>query len=329
MSAPESTQDSHPSPGHWLMHVPAPLFAVVMGLTGLGLAWREAGHLFGLPPLIGEAVGWLAVALFVAISALYLIKTVRHFPEVKQEYNHPVRSNFFAAISICLVLVGGMVMPYSDLAARALWIAGAVVHAVMTLILLERWISREFQIVHSNPAWFIPVVGNILVPVLGVKLGYVEISWFFFSVGVVFWLVFFAVLIYRIIFHPQMPAKLLPTLFIFIAPPAVGYFSYVGLNGGEVDHFARVMVYFGLFITLLIAFMGKRFLKVPFAASWWAYTFPLDAMTIATLKYAHHTGIPFLNGLGLVLLGVTSIVVAAVFVRTLKELIAGNLFVPE
>jgi len=39
-----------------------------MGLTGLSAAWRLAAARYGAPELIADAVGWVAVAAFVALA---------------------------------------------------------------------------------------------------------------------------------------------------------------------------------------------------------------------------------------------------------------------
>lgn len=47
--------------------------------------------------------------------------------------------------------------------------------------MLNAWIYQpHFEIHHISPAWFIPVVGNILAPVAGVTHGALQISWFYF-----------------------------------------------------------------------------------------------------------------------------------------------------
>ena len=140
---------------------------------------------------------------------------------------------------------------------------------------------------HSNPAWFIPIVGNIVVPIVGVHHAPVELSWFFFSVGIIFWVVVKAILVNRIIFHTPLQERLIPTLFIFIAPPAVGFISYLALNNQEMNQFAMVLYFFGLAMTLLMLVSAGKFMKLSFALSWWAFTFPLAAMAIASYKMAH------------------------------------------
>ncbi|MQX38060.1 SLAC1 anion channel family protein [Roseospira navarrensis] len=315
--------------GNWLMHVPIPLFALVMGTAGLGITWRKAHHVLGVPAVVGEAILALAGACFVAITLLYAFKWLRHADEVLAEFNHPVRSSFFPAFSISLLLLAIATGPYSEALTLGLWGVGAALHLTFTLRLLGRWIVHNHQITHSNPAWFIPVVGNVLVPLAGVRLGFTEISWFFFAIGMVFWIVLFTIVFYRIVFHDQMPAKFMPTLFILIAPPAIGFLSYVSLNGGVVDGFARVLIYVGLFITLLNFSLIRQFLRVPFFVSWWAYTFPMAAISVAAMEFHHLNGYDEMAVICATLVVITTLVITTVFVRTLVALVQGKLFVPD
>jgi tellurite resistance protein len=43
--------------------------------------------------------------------------------------------------------------------------------------------QNKYEIKHFNPAWFIPIVGNILVPIAGVHHAPIEISYFFPTQG--------------------------------------------------------------------------------------------------------------------------------------------------
>lgn len=71
------------------------------------------------------------------------------------------------------------------------------------------------------------IVGSIIIPIAGVKHGFVELSWFFFSVGLIFWLILLVIVLYRMFFHAPIAEKLMPTLFILFAPPAIGLSLHV------------------------------------------------------------------------------------------------------
>jgi tellurite resistance protein len=201
---------------------------------------------------------------------------------------------------------------------------------VFTLTILSNWMHNEkFQVQHSNPAWFIPIVGNILVPIAGVPLGFVEISWFYFAVGLMMWTPLLAVLFNRFFFHPMVPAKLLPTLFILIAPPAVGCIAWVKLHGGMVDDAARLLYYFALFITLLLFFQVRHFAKLSFALPWWAYSFPMAAMTISSSVMLEKLGGSFFAVLTTTLLTMLVCLVTMLVFRTLLAMSRGEICVPE
>ncbi len=314
----------------WLAHFPITLFATVMGTTGLAIAWHKATAVLQLPHGAGIALSWAALALFALLLLGYGAKLLRHGGHVAAEFRHPVRISFFPALSISALLLSIAFLHVLPGLSLALWWGGIAAHLAFTVVIMSSWIHHtRYEIAHSTPAWFIPVVGNILVPIAGVTHGAVEISWFFFSIGLVFWIVLLTIMMNRFFFHPPVPAKLLPTLFILIAPPAVGFLSYLALDGGTVDAFARVLYYTALFTTLLLAYQLPTFGKVPFFLSWWAYSFPMAAITIATLTMGSKIASSFLLGLGAVLLTLTTILIAALLVLTVRAMAAGKVFVPE
>lgn len=298
-----------------IKYLPISVFATVMGLTGFTIAWEKAQALTGLYGVAGVTLA-LTALLFVVLLLAYGSKLLLHRDAVLNELHHPVRLSFFPTISISLVLLATATLEVHAGLSEVLWLGGSVLHLLFTLYVLGAWINHEhFQIQHMNPAWFIPVVGNILVPIAGVSHGYMEVSWFFFSIGLLFWLVLLTIVFYRIIFHAPLPGKLVPTLFILIAPPAVGFIAYVKLTGG-IDVFARLLYYAGLFITLLLFTQVQRFARLKFFLSWWAYSFPLAAITIATLVMYQQLGHRVLLALGVVLLAVLSMVIGILVLRT-------------
>ncbi len=311
-----------------LKFFPITFFATVMGMAGLTIAWEKGQHVFhaelGLTvPLVSVTTG-----LFVLLVLVYLAKAVLYTEEVVKEIKHPVKLNFFPATSIGLLLLSICYLPLNMATSQYLWIAGASLHLVFTFYVINAWMHHEhFQVHHINPAWFIPAVGNVLVPVAGVPLGYVDISWFFFSTGIMFWVILFAIIFNRILFHEPIDARLLPTLFILIAPPAVGFISYVRLTGA-VDSFAHVLYDAALFLTFLLLLQFSRFAKLKFFLSWWAYSFPLAAISIASMLMFEKSGNAAYQWIGAGLLLLLSLVVAYISVRTLLAMLRHELCLP-
>jgi tellurite resistance protein len=289
---------------------------MVMGLSGLSIALQQADRLMAGLHGIGTAIALLSTGVFVILCGLYAAKAIRFPAAVREELSHPVKMSFGASFTVSLVLLSIALYASAPAVSWWLWAVGSGLHLVFTLYVLNAWIYQtHFEIHHISPAWFIPVVGNILVPVAGVTHGAQELSWFYFSIGLLFWIVLFTLIVYRMIFHHPLPDKLLPTLFILIAPPAVGFIAYVKLSGG-IDAFAHVLYYGALFLTLLLFMQLPRFLRLPFFLSWWAYSFPLAAMTVATLVMHKHTGLMLFGGLAAILLAMLVLIIIGLIVRT-------------
>ena len=312
-----------------LQHFPLPFFAAVMGLSGLAMAFNQAHRVLDLPAAIGRALTFVALGTFIVLAAFYLAKALRHPRAVKADLTHPIRMSFAATISVSLLLLGALTLQLAPALSFGIWVVGALLHLAITLYVLTSWVYQpHFEIHHINPAWFIPVVGNILAPIAGVQHAGLEIGWFFFSIGLLFWLVLFTIIIYRMVFHHPLPDRLLPTLFILIAPPAAGFLAYLRLTE-SLDTFARVLYYGALFLTLWLVLQAPRFLRLPFYLSWWASSFPLAAMTAATLTMAQLTEAGWLHALSHLLLWLLVVVIGWLVLRTLLAVLRGQICVPE
>jgi len=310
-----------------LVNFPVSFFSSVMGLAGLTIAWQRAERLFGV-----NVSAWLlalTIGVFLVLAGFYAAKWLRHPQAVAKEFQHPVRLNFFPTLSISLLLLSVAFLPHSIALSLYLWVGGASLHLLFTLVVMSIWIHHtKFEITHINPAWFIPVVGNIIVPIAGTAHGFVEISWFFFSIGLVFWLVLLTLVFYRVIFHAPLPQRLVPTLFILIAPPAVGFISYAELTS-SLDPFARVLYYVALFLTVLLAAQVRLFARLKFALSWWAYSFPLAAMTLATLRMQRMSGVEGFVDIGQVLLAALTLIIAGLAALTVRAIFRREICVEE
>ena len=312
-----------------LEYVPIQLFAVVMGLSGLSIVFAKAYHLIDMPYWIYGTLLFIDTVLFLGIFTAYMFKWLLYPEAVKKEFYHPIKSSFMAAISISFLLVSIAYYDFAPTVSILFWYIGTPLQLAFTLIVMRYWIANDLKVVHSNPAWFIPIVGNVLVPVIGVEAAPVWISLFFFALGMFFWIVLFTILMYRIIFHHPLAKKLIPTLFILIAPPAIGFVSYFRITNGSIDMLSMSLYFIALFTLFLLLFMVRMFDTKQFFISWWAYTFPLAAMSIATLlmHMALGTTVTYIGSITLIVL--TTTVIGFVTYRTIIECRAEKICIEE
>ncbi|KPA22702.1 Tellurite resistance protein TehA [Shimia sp. SK013] len=312
-----------------LQHFPVPIFATIMGLMGWALAFHAVPDGMPLAGRLSSGVMWIGTAVFAGLATLYLVKLVR-FPEaVRSEWNHPVRLAFFPAISISLLLLSTAMWAHFPDLAKGLWLTGATGQVVLTLAVVSGWIShRSFEVGQLTPAWFIPAVGNVVAPIAGAQMGFVELSWLFFSAGVIFWVVLLTLVFNRLIFHDPIPGKLLPTLVILIAPPAVAFSAYVSLTG-QVDGVARIFLNAAYIFAALVLVQAPKFRHLPFALSWWALSFPVAALAIASFRFGGLTDSDVHTYIGYGVLVVLSVTMIGLIARTLLAAVRGEICVPE
>jgi len=306
-----------------LRYLPISVFSLILGLSGYAIATQRVfGHL-GWGEGFPTALVYATSAFYALLLILYGAKVLRYREAMLAEFRHPVMVNFFPTVTISLLLLSIAFLEISESVSLALWIAGAALNLVLTIMVLSTWVRHSrFEIDHFSPAWFIPVVGNLIVPVAGVVHAPADVSWFFFAMGLVFAIALLVIFLYRMIFHQPLHDRHLPTLFIIIAPPAVAAIAYVKLTG-SFDSFARILYFLAVFFTIFLVAHIRMFGRLHFYLSWWAYTFPLAAFTIVTFLVGKETATRFYQDAATALWAVVSILVAGLVVRTVVA-VAGH-----
>ncbi len=312
-----------------LQQFPITSFAVVLGFAGFALAVQKGSGLFSIHPLVSTVILNITLGLFFFFSLLYMLKMVFFFSEVRAEFSHPIKINFFPLVAKILLVLSIVFIERDLSVSYYMWIAGAAGQLVASLVIISTWIHHtQFRIEHMTPAWFIPIVGSLIIPIAGVKHGFTEMSWFFFSVGLIFWLMLFIIVMYRMIFHQPMMEKLVPTLFILFAPPAIAFIAYIKLTGG-FDSFARILYSFSLFLFFLVLFKIRVFFRIRFFLSWWAYSFPLAAKTLATILMYHLTGSVFYRVLAITEFSMLAITIIILVLKTARAVAKKEICVEE
>ncbi|SFJ36857.1 tellurite resistance protein [Paenibacillus sp. UNC496MF] len=320
-----TAMEKHKSIGS-IQFLPVNLFASVMGISGLSLAWREANKVFGASTAIADVTGMIAIAIFIALSIGYLAKWMNYSQKVKAEFRHPIIGNFFGTITIAILLLSSVIGVYSTRFGQVIWIVGTVSALALCFVFVTRLLNGNHEPVNKVPASLVPVVGTLDISVAGGSMPFPwahEVNLLSLAIGGVIALVYFTLIFSRLIHHAPMPAGLTPSMIIMIAPFEVGFLGYTNFEQ-RIDQFASILFYFGLFLFLVLFF--KVFKKtIPFGASWWGVSFPMAALSNAALKYALFADSWPLIALSGIILVVFSIVVVVLFVRTLKLLVNGEL----
>lgn len=316
----------HPRGATSVRNLPVSLFAAVMGLSGLALAWRVAHGSLGAPAVVGEATGAFALLVFLLVSLGYLTKLVKYPEAVRAEFHHPVAGNFFGTIVISVLLLSAVVGPYSARAAGAVWTVGVLATLALCFVAVFRLFKGQVDASHAVPPWIIPCVATLDIPVTGGQMPMAwagEINLIAGAVGAMLALVLLPVIVGRLVHREPLAPAMTPSLMVLVAPFAVGFLAYSNIAGG-VDRFAALLFYGGLFMFSVMA--PKVFRPgIPFSPGWWAISFPMAALVNAALKYAEFRDSGPLWILAAVLLGALSLVLVVLTVQTVRITANGKL----
>ena len=99
-----------------------------------------------------------------------------------------------------------------------------------------QWIAGDLHSAKAHPGYFLPTVaGGFLSARVAPHVGLHSVGMLCFGVGVACWLLLGSVILNRLLFTNLLPAALMPTLAIEVAPPAVAGNAYFALHGLRAD----------------------------------------------------------------------------------------------
>ena len=231
------------------------------------------------------------------------------------------------------------------------------------LLIREQFLNENIHLEHANFSWFIPPVSHLIIPVLGVCSMDVHwadtglapvlfiISMIALGVGSLNFLFVGAAVWHRYIYHTIPQGRLAPTIMVGIAPTAIiviflikfvqaieaSHGTLFGINlisiFSLVKITASILWGFSFWWLILVAILlFTHYVKIknhPLEFGWWAYTFPLEAFTVATGLLAQCVAIHFLQGMLLILNTLAVIVWIIVVFGTIKWLESGAFLNPK
>jgi tellurite resistance protein len=198
-----------------------------------------------------------------------------------------------------------------------LWWASFVLLLAFQIFTLYRWLCGGIELAQLNAGWLIVMVGGIVLPGPALALGLAEAARFTFGVSATVAPILMALLLYRAAFGPPLPEPLRPSWFILLVPPSLVYANGVALYQGVF--FLENLYFFALVLGVALLAYARGFARWGFAASWWAFTFPLDALAYAAARYAQDHPEPLWRGLAGATLALATFFVLAVLWRTLRS----------
>lgn len=336
--------------------------AAVMGTGALTVALAVVGEgnaAEGITTTASRVMLLVVLVMLVAVVGVNLMRWIKHRDAALEDLHHPVLGGMSATLAggllttaVALGKVGTGFLPGSLVigAVAVLTVVGGLLALVIGWEFIGELLSSEgVPMPQISGTWFVPPVVTIIVPLALVPVilefpkaagSLLALAWAMLGIGAILYLVITASLFMRMAMHPLPPAKLAPTLVIGMGPAGLIGLDLVRLAQAAVDVGAAEV---SLVQTVLIpatmswgfgawwlvsasVVLRRGYQSVPFSVSWWGFTFPFGAWTIATLVLGRLWDAPWMEWLGVV--ATLALVVLWVFVaaRTVSGIRRGTIW---
>ncbi|WP_457752021.1 tellurite-resistance/dicarboxylate transporter [Thermococcus sp.] len=300
-------------------------FASVMGTGALALVSKAYSSKLLTLKGFAEFLVYLNTLLFFIFLVPWTLRWIKYREEALKDLYHPVLGNFYGTIGVAsLVLSADWLFIFGNKKlAWAFWLLG-VPFVLLFAFLIPYIVFTGDGIDTKNitPAWFIPPVGLIVIPISGAKLmtlssGTVKelmafINYFTWGAGFFLYLALFAIVLYRFIKHEPMPCGIAPSIWINLGPIGAGTSTlYALVKASDFIKVKEPFLAFGLIfwgfgvwwltMAAILTIHYIRKLNLPYSLAWWAFIFPFGAYVGATFKVGTTFGINAITDFGFAL----------------------------
>ncbi|MEU8826478.1 TDT family transporter [Streptomyces sp. NPDC048636] len=309
----------------------------------------------------------LSVLMLAAVLVARTAHWARHRDRARAQLLDPAVAPFYGCLAMALLAVGGGTLTVgSDVIGvgaavaldAALWTAGTLLGLVVAAGIPYLMVTRHrIGASDASPVWLLPVVAPMVSAALGpplvphlpagqwreaMLLGCAALM----GASLLATLLMLPLVFARLMRHGPLPLAQTPALLLVLGPlgqstTAAGALADATRSAGYTGvpeaaaRFASVV--YGVpvmgFALLWLALAGALVVRavrrgMPFAMTWWGFTFPVGTCVTGAAALSRHTGLHAFGWLSVGLYGFLVAAWALVGVRTLAGLTRGTLLAP-
>jgi tellurite resistance protein len=284
---------------------PPAIFPPILGLFGLGIAWRRGQGAFGLPDAPVEGLLGAVTLLFLFALVAYGTKVVLRPRVLTEDFRTLPGRAGLAALTMSLMMLAAVLVPYAPRLAAWVLAGGVVLHALVAAAALRIFLAGPEEARQVTPVMHLTFVGLINAPLAAVPLGMTLLAsavlWYALAAAVVVW-----ALALRPLLSGAFPAPLRPLQAIHLAAASL-LGSAAHLLG--VQPLGNGLALFSAALFAVLVLRARWLTEAGFSGFWSAFTFPIAAFAGLLFLTAESLGSePVRTAAGLVLIAATLII---------------------
>ncbi|WP_159870147.1 MULTISPECIES: dicarboxylate transporter/tellurite-resistance protein TehA [unclassified Raoultella] len=314
--------------GQRVLNLPAGYFGMVLGIIGMGFAWRYASTIWPVSRSVGDGLVVLAATIWALLAVAFITRAIRFPWSVRQEMRHPVASSFVSLFPATTMLVSIGFVPWCRPLSLGLFIIGVALQLAYSAWQSAGLWRGNHPSDATTPGLYLPTVANNFISAMACgALGFNDAGLVFLGAGIFSWLSLEPVILQRLRSDGELPAALRTSLGIQLAPALVACSAWLSVNGGEADTFAKLLFGYGLLQLLFMLRLMPWYLQQPFNASFWSFSFGISALATTGLHLGHSQPNGFFHFLAIPLFVFTNLIIGLLLIRTFLLLVRGKLLI--
>jgi tellurite resistance protein len=258
--------------------IPLNTFAITFGLAGLSEVWTLATDALALTSVVEDVLWSVTAVAWVWLIAAHAIRGARSGAGLVGQLRDRVQGPTAALVPIVGMLLATRIFLLAPGVGRAVFLAFLVGAALFAAWLISTWMADGLAEESIHGGYFLPTVaGGLIASTAAAELGMDALALGAFAVGAFFWVVMAAIILARLMRQPALPAPLIPTMAIFVAPPAVAGTAWFLLfpTVGPIEYGLAAITVMMLLVQLALV---PRYRMLPFTLGFWSFTFPFAAV---------------------------------------------------
>ena len=311
-----------------VLNLPAGYFGMVLGIIGMGFAWRYASTIWPVSRSVGDGLVVLAATIWALLAVAFITRAIRFPWSVRREMCHPVASSFVSLVPATTMLVSIGCVPWCRPLSLGLFIIGVALQLAYSAWQSAGLWRGSHPRDATTPGLYLPTVANNFISAMACgALGFNDAGLVFLGAGIFSWLSLEPVILQRLRSDGELPAALRTSLGIQLAPALVACSAWLSVNGGEADTFAKLLFGYGLLQLLFMLRLMPWYLQQPFNASFWSFSFGISALATTGLHLGHSQPNGFFHFLAIPLFVFTNLIIGLLLIRTFLLLVRGKLLI--
>ena len=269
------SQATQPPPGGMPIGL-ITLFAMPLGLAGLGGVWAEAQAVVDAPGWAADVTYALATIAWLTLTLAYLTHGLRHGGTLGRDLKSPVTG----PLTTYLPAIGLLLVPHLSLYSHAAaeWACGVFVATLLLLVasMLTELFRGNVPLVAVHPGYFLPyVAGASITGIAFAGIGARTAALTAVGAGLFFWVVVSALFFTRLATQEALPPAAKPLLSVLLASPATAGIAWFAAHQNRIDPLIDALAGVIVLLVLVQLLLIPDYRRGGFTLGFWAFAFPI------------------------------------------------------